>query len=64
MRRAEWPSPRGPFKINVNGFPIQTHYKREVVKTADGKLDIVATDVAAKDYKDPYWEQCPQASRF
>ena len=63
MRKVEFPSARGPYKYNVNGFPIQTFYKQEVVKGADGKPDIVTKGVVFKDYKDAYWEKCPADKR-
>jgi branched-chain amino acid transport system substrate-binding protein len=62
MRRAEAPSPRGPFKINVNGFPIQSFYKQEVVRGPNGP-SIVTRGIVMRDLKDAYWEQCPADKR-
>ena len=64
MRRVEFESVRGPFKYNVNGIPIQDFFKREVVKNPDGKLWIKTVGVAVKDSKDPFWQECPDASRL
>jgi branched-chain amino acid transport system substrate-binding protein len=64
MRHTPYPSARGPYKYNVNGIPIQDFYKREVVKNADGKLWIKTVGVAVKDSTDPYWKECPEASRL
>ena len=62
MRKADPPSPRGAFKINVNGFPIQSFYKQEVVKGPNGP-DIVTRGIVMRDLKDAYFEQCPADKR-
>ena len=62
MRKAEFRSPRGTFKINVNGFPIQDFFKQEIVSTPAGP-DIVTRGVVLRERKDPYWEQCPPDKR-
>ncbi|MFO0987474.1 MAG: ABC transporter substrate-binding protein [Alphaproteobacteria bacterium] len=64
MRHTTYPSVRGPYKYNVNGIPIQDFFKREVVKNPDGKLWIKTVGVAVKDSKDPFWQECPDASRL
>ncbi len=63
MRKVKYDSVRGAYSYNVNGMPIQTFYKQEVVKGADGKPDIVTRGVVFKDYKDAYWEKCPADKR-
>jgi len=63
MRRASFPSARGPFKYNVNGFPIQSFYKSEVVKGTDGKPTIVNGGVIVADARDSYWQECPANMR-
>lgn len=62
IRKAEIESPRGPLKINVNGFPIQDFYKQEIVKGARG-AEIVTRSVVLRAHKDAYWEQCPPERR-
>ncbi|MGH7005376.1 MAG: ABC transporter substrate-binding protein [Alphaproteobacteria bacterium] len=62
MRTAEAPSPRGPFKINVNGFPIQNFFKQEVVRETSGP-EIVTRGVVTRDLRDAYWERCPVDKR-
>ncbi|MBL8663431.1 MAG: ABC transporter substrate-binding protein [Candidatus Odyssella sp.] len=64
MRHTRYESIRGAYAYNVNGFPIQNFYKREVVKGPDGKPQIVTRGVVYKDHKDPYWEECPAANRL
>ena len=64
LRHTPYDSIRGPYSYNVNGFPIENFYKREVVKGPDGKPQIVTRGLVFKDHKDPYWQQCPAANRL
>lgn len=64
IRKAKFPSVRGPFAYNVNGMPIQNFYLREVVKGADGKAAIVTRGAIFRNYKDAYWEKCPADKRL
>jgi branched-chain amino acid transport system substrate-binding protein len=64
LRNTPYESIRGPYSYNVNGFPIENFYKREVVKGADGKPQIVTRGLVFKDNKDPYWQDCPAANRL
>lgn len=59
LRKNDIASVRGPFKFNNNHFPIQNFYLREVVKGADGKLQIASRGIALKDDKDAYSGECP-----
>ena len=63
MRKVAYPSARGPYKYNVNGFPIQNFYKVEVVRGADGKPTILNRGIVTTDHKDSYWEKCPADKR-
>lgn len=63
MRKADYPSVRGKYSYNVNGFPIQDYYRREVVKDGE-QLRIRITGTVATAVKDPYWEQCPADRRL
>jgi len=63
MRKAAYPSVRGQYRYNVNGMPIQSYYRREVVKEGDG-LHIRTREAVATDVKDPYWEKCPESERL
>jgi branched-chain amino acid transport system substrate-binding protein len=63
MRKVTYPSARGPYKYNVNGFPIQNFYKAEVIKGSDGKPAIVNRGVVTANGRDSYWEKCPADKR-
>jgi branched-chain amino acid transport system substrate-binding protein len=64
LRHTPYDSIRGSYSYNVNGFPIENFYKREVVKGPGGKPQIVTRGIVFKDNKDPYWQQCPEANRL
>ena len=63
MRTAAYPSVRGKYAYNVNGMPIQTYYRREVVQGAGGAFTIKTAGTVISDYKDPYWQACPAKER-
>lgn len=63
MRKVEFASVRGAFAYNVNGYPIQDFYLREVVRDASGKPTIKTIRKVFTAHKDTYWEQCPAAMR-
>jgi branched-chain amino acid transport system substrate-binding protein len=63
LRKAKFPSIRDGFALNVNGYPIQHVYKREVVRGADGKPAIRTAGVVAEFYKDTSWQDCPEGER-
>lgn len=58
MKKADFPSVRGPFKYGNNHFPIQNFYLREVVKDSDGVWTTAARGVVLKDHQDPYAKDC------
>jgi branched-chain amino acid transport system substrate-binding protein len=61
MRKADFPSVRGPFKMGNNHHPIQNFYERTVVKDADGNWTTAVGRVVLKDHQDPYASQCKMA---
>jgi branched-chain amino acid transport system substrate-binding protein len=63
MRKVSYPSLRGPYQYNVNGFPIQNFYRVEVIKGGDAKPTIVNRGVIIANSKDSYWETCPADKR-
>jgi len=63
MRKVTFPAARGPYQYNVNGFPIQSFYKAEVIKGSDGKPAIVNRGAVLTNAKDSYWEKCPADKR-
>ncbi len=58
LRKADFPSVRGAFKMGPNHFPIQNFYSREVVADADGNWTTKVTGVALKDHQDVYAKDC------
>jgi len=58
LRKAEFQSVRGNFKFNNNHYPIQDLYIMEVKKDAQGNPQNVLKAVAAKDWQDPYHQEC------
>ena len=56
---AEIQSPRGPFKLNTNGFPIQDFWLTQVVQRADGKFWTETRQRVFHDYVDGFVQDCP-----
>jgi branched-chain amino acid transport system substrate-binding protein len=59
LRANDFKSVRGPFKINRNGFPIESFYLRVVERDAKGRITNRTLSTVIKDHPDPYVEQCP-----
>ena len=58
MRKANYPSIRGPFQFNVNHHPIQNFYLLKAVKGAsDVEMQIQKT--VFENHKDSYYQDCP-----
>jgi branched-chain amino acid transport system substrate-binding protein len=58
LQQVKIQSPRGKFAFNHNHFPMQDFYIAEVVKKADGALDIVIRKKVFTDAKDAYHDEC------
>jgi len=58
MRKANFPSVRGPYKYGNNHFPIQNFYLQEAVKAGDGAVTLKTVAVAMKDHQDRYHDRC------
>jgi branched-chain amino acid transport system substrate-binding protein len=58
LRKADFKSLRGSFKFNINNFPIQDYYIAEVAKRADGEMEFAKIDLAIKEGKDSFYEEC------
>jgi branched-chain amino acid transport system substrate-binding protein len=58
LHKADFKSLRGSFKFNINNFPIQDYYIAEVVKRADGEMEFGKLDLAIKDGKDSFYQDC------
>jgi branched-chain amino acid transport system substrate-binding protein len=59
MRKANYPSVRGPYKYGNNHFPIQNFYLQEVARDVDGNDTLKTVAVALKDHQDRYHDRCP-----
>lgn len=58
LKAANFKSVRGDFKFNINQYPIQDFYLREVVKDGQGRITNKAISIILKDYKDPFAVEC------
>ena len=58
LMKADFHSLRGPFKFNVNGYPIEDFYLTKVVKRADGKYQTSIVEKVLADNADPYAKDC------
>lgn len=58
LRKADFKSVRGNFRIGPNGFPIQDYYVGRIVKDGD-RIRARTEEVVLKDHGDAYASQCP-----
>ncbi|MBV6272746.1 ABC transporter substrate-binding protein [Alcaligenaceae bacterium CGII-47] len=58
LRAADYDSLRGPFKFNVNGFPIEDFYAFEVAKDAQGRVSLKTIAKPLSAHSDAYFGQC------
>jgi len=58
LKKADFKSLRGPFKFNVNGYPIEDFYLTKVVKRADGKYQTSIVEKVFTESVDPYAKDC------
>jgi branched-chain amino acid transport system substrate-binding protein len=58
MRKANYPSVRGPYKYGNNHIPIQNFYLQDVVKNADGSLALRTVATIVKDSQDRFAGKC------
>ncbi len=58
MRKANFPSVRGPFKYGNNHIPIQNFYLQDVVKKEDGTLGLKTVATIVKDSQDRFHDKC------
>jgi branched-chain amino acid transport system substrate-binding protein len=59
MRKANYPSVRGPYKYGNNHIPIQNFYLQDVVKNADGTFGLKTVATIVKDSQDRFHDKCP-----
>ena len=58
MKKADYPSLRGPYTYGNNHFPIQNFYLREVVKDGDGNWTSKIVSTVYKNHQDTYAKDC------
>ena len=58
LRGAEIASPRGAFRFNTNGYPVQDFYLVQVAQRPDGKFQTEIRQRVFKDYADRFAGEC------
>jgi branched-chain amino acid transport system substrate-binding protein len=58
LRKANFKSVRGPFKFNINGYPIEDFYLTKVVARPDGKYQTEIVEKILTNNADPYAKEC------
>ncbi len=59
MRLADFASPRGGFKFNTNGYPIQDFYLVKAAKRPDGLYETEIVKKIFSDQADAFAAECP-----
>jgi branched-chain amino acid transport system substrate-binding protein len=58
LKKADFKSVRGPFKFNVNGYPIQDFYLTKVAKRTDGMFQTEIVEKVLANNADGYAKDC------
>jgi branched-chain amino acid transport system substrate-binding protein len=58
MRQADYKSTRGPYKYNVNHFPIENFYLLKAVQDPGGELVMQIQKTVFENHKDSYAGEC------
>jgi len=58
MRKANFPSLRGPFQYNVNHHPIQNFYLLKAEKVPGGDIEMRIQKTIFEKHKDSYFQDC------
>ena len=58
LKKAAFTSVRGPFRFNVNGYPIEAFYLTKVAKRPDGKYETQVVEKIFSNYADGYAKDC------
>lgn len=59
LRAADFTSPRGAFRFNNNGYPIQDFHLVQAAQREDGLFETRVRGRVFQDYADPYAKDCP-----
>ncbi|WJR81872.1 ABC transporter substrate-binding protein [Bradyrhizobium sp. NP1] len=62
LKKADFTSLRGKFRINTNGYPIQDFYLTKVAKRPDGKFQTEIVQKVFENYGDRYAKDCAPAN--
>ena len=62
LESAPFDSVRGPFKFDVNHYPLQDYYLREVVKDAQGRVTNKTVSRILENHADAYVGECKMPS--
>jgi branched-chain amino acid transport system substrate-binding protein len=58
LKKGAFTSVRGPFKFNINGYPIEDFYLTKVAKRADGKYETQIVEKIFANHPDGYAKDC------
>ena len=58
LKKAAFTSVRGPFKFNINGYPIEDFYLTKVAKRPDGKYETQIVEKIFSNRADGYAKDC------
>jgi branched-chain amino acid transport system substrate-binding protein len=58
LKKAAFTSVRGPFKFNINGYPIEDFYLTKVAKRADDKYETQVVEKIFSNRPDGYAKDC------
>ena len=58
LKKASFTSVRGPFKFNVNGYPIEDFYLTKVAKRPDDKYETQIVEKIFSNHADGYAKDC------
>jgi branched-chain amino acid transport system substrate-binding protein len=58
LKKAAFTSVRGPFKFNINGYPIEDFYLTKVAKRPDGKYETQIVEKIFSNHADGYAKDC------
>ena len=59
LHEADFASPRGKFRFNTNGYPIQDFYLVKAAKRADGLYETEIVEKVFSDWADEFAKTCP-----
>ena len=58
LRKADFASPRGPFRFNTNGYPVQDFYVVKAAKRSDGLYETEIVQKVFENHGDAFAQEC------